>query len=212
MIISVLLLFLTIISFVGFILSFPFRLYQYAIIPFIIFCIFLLIFKIWFNHRCRKYINLNRNIVHIEKFIQARGKNEGYIIFSSINGIYSCVGNDSIIRFDLNGFILKKSFIRAFIIRQIRYKAVSKKLKISKLFSIKLKCKCKYDKINLVINNHSYLIYLNGVSKNSFLSSEISKAKFASMYNSTRNYFTSNRVEVINEKIYLDYYKFYKNF
>lgn len=211
MIISVLLLILSIISFVSFILSFPFRLYQYAIIPFIIFCIFLLILRMWFYHRARKYINLNRNIIHIEKFIQAREKNEGYIIFSSINGIYSCMGNDSIIRFDLNGFIFKKSFIRAFIVRQIRYKSVSNKLKISKLFSIKLKCKCKYDKIYLVINNHNYLIFSNNVSKNTFLSSEISKAKFAAMYSSIRHYFASNVVKSINEKIYLDYYKFYKN-
>ena len=211
MIISVLLLILLIVSFVSFILSFPIGLYQYAIIPFIIFCSFLLMLRMWFYHRCRKYINLNRNIIHIEKFIQTRGENEGYIIFSSINGIYSCVGNDSIIRFDLNGFICKKSFIRAFIVRQIRYKAVSNKLKISKLFSLNLKCKCRHDKIYLVINNHNYLIYSNDVSKNTFLSSEISKSKLAAMYSSIRNYFASNVVEEISEKIYLDYYKFYKN-
>lgn len=212
MLVSIVLFILLILSFLSFILLFPFGLYQYAIIPLIIFFILLLFFRLWFYHRCRKYINLNKVIINIERFIQINAQNEGSISFSSNNDVYSCVENDAIIRFNLKGFILKKSFIRAFIVRQIRYKTVSNKLKISKLFSIRLKCKCKYDKLYLVINKHKYLIFSNNISKNTFLSSEISKSKFAAMYNSVRTYFASNVVEKINEKIYLDFYKFYKSF
>ena len=201
MLVSIVLFILLILSFLSFILLFPFGLYQYAIIPLIIFFILLLFF--------RKYINLNKVIINIEKFIQINAQNEGSISFSSNNDVYSCVENDEIISFSLKGFILKKSFIRAFIVRQIRYKTVSNKLKISKLFSIRLKCKCKYDKLYLFINKHKYLIFSNNISKNTFLSSEISKSKFAAMYNSARTYFASNVVEKINEKIYLDFYKFY---
>ena len=53
-------------SLASFILLFPFELYQYAIIPFIILCIFILMFRMWFYHRCRKYINLNKNIIDIK--------------------------------------------------------------------------------------------------------------------------------------------------
>lgn len=212
MIVSILLFCFLIVLFVWFILMFPFGLYQYAIIPFILFCILFIFFQIWFYHRCRKYINLNKTIVKIDNFIQKRGNNEGYIIFSSTKNIYSCEGKNSTINFNLEGFIFKKSFIRAFIIRQIRYKTITNKLKISKLFSRKLKCKCKYDKIYLIINNHKYLIYSKNTSINTFLSSEISKAKFAAMFISFRSYFFCNEVKEINEKIYLDYYKFYKNF
>ena len=212
MLVSIVLFILLILSFLSFILLFPFGLYQYAIIPLIIFFILLLFFRMWFYHRCRKYINLNRNIIKIDNFINKYDNKEGAIIFNSFNNEYICKNNGSEIKFNLKGFMFKKSFIRAFTVRQIRYKAISNKLKISKLFSIKLKCKCKYDKLYLVINKHKYLIFSNNISKNTFLSSEISKAKFAAMYNSMRTYFASNVVEEINEKIYLDFYKFYRDF
>ena len=80
------------------------------------------------------------------------------------------------------------------------------------MFSINLKCKCKYDRLYLVINNHKYLVVSNNFSKNTILSSEISKAKFAAMYSSLRSYFSSNVIIEIDEKIYLDYYKFYRDF
>lgn len=212
MIVSIALFSFMIISLISFILLFPFGLYQYAIIPFIIFLILLIVFRMWFYHRCRKYINLNKNIIKIKDFIQTNDYNEGIITFCSRDGIYSCLSDRTTISFNLKGFIFKKSFIRAFVIRQIRYKTVSNKMKISKLFSINLKCECKYDKLYLVINNDSYLIASNGISKNTFLSAEISKSKFAAMYSSARTYFSSNIVREIDEKIYLEKYKFYKNF
>lgn len=212
MLVSIVLLIFMVFSLASFILLFPFELYQYAIIPFIILCIFILMFRMWFYHRCRKYINLNKNIIDIKKFIQTNDKNEANITFYSHGDIYLSRTDDSIIEFNLKGFALKKSFIRAFVVRQIRYKAVSKKLKISKLFSINLKCDYKYDKLYLIINGHKSLIFSNGISKNTLLSSEISKAKFAAMYSSHRAYSSSNAVEEMNEKIYLDYYKFYRDF
>ena len=212
MLVSILLFSCVLFSIFGFFILFPFGLYQYSPVPLFTFCVFYVLFVMWFQHRCRKYINLNKTFIKIEKFIQKNDKNEGYIIFKSINNIYSCEGVDSTINFDLNGFMLKKSFIRAFVLRQMRYKTVSEKLKISKLFSLKLKCKYKYDKLYLVINNHKYIIFSNGISKNTILSSEISKAKFAYMYNSFRGFVDCNMILQIDEKRYLDFFKFYKNF
>ena len=166
----------------------------------------------WFFHRCRKYINLNRNIIKIDNFINKYDNKEGAIIFNSFNNEYICKNNGSEIKFNLKGFMLKKSFIRAFVIRQIRYKSVSNKLKISKLFSIKLKCKLKYNKLYLIIDDHKYLIFSNGVSRNTFLSAEISMSKYAAMYLSAKTFIYGNVIEEINEKYYLEEYKFYKNF
>jgi hypothetical protein len=199
-------------SLASFLILFPLGLYQYTIIPFAIFCILLLLFRMWFYHRCRKYIDLNKDIISIENFIQGNDKNEGYIRFNSENNSYSCVCNDSIIRFNLKGFILKKSFIRAFIVRQIRYKAVSNKLKIAKLFSLKLKSNFKYNKLYLIINIHTYLILMNGISINTIFSSEISNSNFAALYSSLRTFMAGNVIIDINEKIYSDYYKAYSRF
>ena len=164
-------------------------------------------FITWFFHRCRIFIHMNRNIVNIHKFIQKKG-NEHYIIFRSRGYSYICENKNDYITFNLRNFLLKKSFIRAFVIRQIRYKTISNKLKISKLFSIRLKC--EYDKFFLVIDNHRYLIVNNGISKNTIFSSEISKANFGAMYMSRLTFVSNNNIEEINEKLYLDKYVFYK--
>ena len=153
---------------------------------------------------------MNRNIINIDKFIQNDEMNDGYITFSSSGNVYKCQNGTESIIFDLHNFILKRSFIRAFVIRQIRYKTISNKLRIAKLFSIKLKVKSKYNRIFLIIDNKKYLIFVNGLSKNSIISSEISKANFSAMFTSIRTFVSSNSVENINEKVYLDYYKFYK--
>lgn len=211
MIISVVLFICMFASFLSFIVLLCVGMFPYIIIPIILFFILFLMFRIWFYHRCRKYINLNKNIIEIDSFIQSDDKQVGFIKFLSNNGLYSCVNNNSCISFDLKGFLLKKSFIRAFVIRQIRYKTISNKLKISKLFSLKLKCRYKYEKLFLIIDNHKYLIQSNGISKNTFISSEISKSKYAAMYSSMRTFYDSNVIQEVNEKIYLEYYKFYKS-
>ena len=200
MIVSILLLLLFILLVICLIVLLFFGLYIYTVIPIFFLLIDFLFFRSWIYHRCRKYININKNIIRISDFIQKKDCLEGFITFKSNNSEYYCKNNDSVIRFNLNGFLLKKSFIRAFVIRQIRYKTISNKLKIAKLFSIRLKCKLKYNKLFLVIDNHKYLIYSNGVSKNTFLSSEISKSKYGVMYLSRRVFKTSNNIEEIDEK------------
>ena len=188
-------------------------LFPYTIIPTILFCCFYVLFRIWFYYRCKKYIDLNKNIIKINYFIKTNNKKEGTICFNSFDGKYLCKNNNGeFIKFDLKGFLLKKSFIRAFVVRQIRYKVVSNKLKISKLFLLKLKGKYKYDKLYLIIDNHKYLVFSNGVSRNTIISSEISKSKYGSLYNSVRTYFGGNVVEEVNERIYLNKYKCFLTF
>lgn len=209
MIISIVLFICIFASFLSFIVLLCTGLFPYIIIPIILFFILFLMLRMWFYHRCRMYIDLNRNIIEIHRFILGDDKQAGYIKFTSNKGVYSCENNGRCISFNLNGFLFKKSFIRAFVIRQIRYKTISNKLRISKLFSLKLKCGCRYENLFLVVDNHKYLILSNGVSKNTCISSEISKSKYSAMYSSMRTFIDSNVIEEVNEKIYLDYYKFY---
>lgn len=210
MFISLILLFFLLVSLICIPVLLYFNMLPYIIIPVVFLLVNLLAFRIWFYHRCRIFIQMNRNIINIDKFIQNDEMNDGYITFSSSGNVYKCQNGTESIIFDLHNFILKRSFIRAFVIRQIRYKTISNKLRIAKLFSIKLKVKSKYNRIFLIIDNKKYLIFVNGLSKNSIISSEISKANFSAMFTSIRTFVSSNSVENINEKVYLDYYKFYK--
>ncbi len=211
LIITILLFTCILIAVNSFVIILVYGLFEYSIIPVIICMLLIIIFRIWFYRRCRKYIKYNKNIKQIGDFIVKDANNEGIIKFVKNNGLYECLSNKDKISMDLNGFLLKISFIRAYVVRQLRYKSVSEKLKISSLFKLKLKCeKIKYTKIWLVIDNKKYLIMNSSkYTKNTILSKEISKSMFASMYTSNRTFLNSNVIEKIDEKIYLNYYKFY---
>ena len=49
------------------------------------------------------------------------------IVFVNDHGIWTCEYLNKIIRLDLRGYLFQKSYVRAFVIRNLRYKSISNK-------------------------------------------------------------------------------------
>ncbi|NLE05692.1 MAG: hypothetical protein GX638_12965 [Crenarchaeota archaeon] len=128
--------------------------------------------------------------------------------FTYDDGTWCYRNRQGLVNIDLKGYLFPVSFIKAYIIRQIRYQVVNQKLPLASLFKKKLFIK-KYDENNiylkLVKHNKTkrVIILKKGVSINSFLSQIISQSSYYSNYLFMRSVVSLNRNKsFINESIY----------
>lgn len=112
---------------------------------------------------------------------------------------------------ELKGYFFQKSFIRSFIIRQLRYDFINKERSIKKLFKLKVFLP-KLKDLNITICFHNKKktkfkkILVNGVSKHSVLSQMITQARFYKKYLFMKSMvgFLNTEKRNMNEKWYLN--------
>lgn len=192
-----------IISFFGILLT-PYYYYCMAIFPFIL--INYLTVYVIFSIHAKKYPKNSFKNYNVSNILDAveNIENEKIITFYNKNGIWFC---DKVnLKMDLIGFLFPKSFIRAYVIRNLRYEVISNKKPLIKLFKKKLFVGNKTNiYIKFIIDNSikKIRIVTNGISKNSFLSKEITISRYYKIFSSMRmiNRYL-NVITEINEKIY----------
>ena len=134
-----------------------------------------------------------------------RFSDEHIIIFEKKEGEWICQSDPSII-LNLNGYLFEKSFILAWIIRNLRYRTISDRQPLKRIYSFQHPIK-RFKKVMVRFIDKGkpfdYIIVKNGVSRHTILTRAITKARFcldlSGRYSATR----FKDVESINEKQYL---------
>lgn len=139
-----------------------------------------------------------------------KDKNLKIITFEFIDNCWICQNKDKIIKLDLSGYIFPRTYIKSFVIRNLRYKIISQKQPLNMLFKNKLFIK-KDLNLNLVIMEENkvtkYNIVNNGISKYGLLCREITKSPFYHFFLSNRAFNSLKRIKFINETVYQKYRK-----
>lgn len=178
-------------------------LYPYSIAVFVLGAILDLLALTLFYKYIAKSIDKQKEKLLIR--IKNRVYDSDTIVFEKKNGKWICE-KDSDIAFDLNGYLFQKSFITAWITRNIRYSTVSNRLKLIKLLSFRLKVKSHKNLRVSFINGtkrKDYCLVKNYVSRHTILTRAINKSKYHERFGRyTFNYM--KRVHTVNEKIYLE--------
>ncbi len=183
--------------------------YYYSIaIIFIVIVLYLSISIIFFKHT-NKYLKNEENVLRLFKLSRCvRKENEIKVIEFAIDHNKFVNKKDETIKFSLDNYLFKKSFIIARIIREVRYPVVSNQLNLLKLFAYKLKLNNIDNLVVRFIKRNKikeYVIVKNHISKNTILSRAISKSKYFDCYLSNRSYNEYlKRVRKIDENIYLN--------
>lgn len=212
---GVILIFLTLINIIIFLVSFvlvftPY--YPYFIAFFVLFLlVYLLIFTFFSRYTNKTMCKQKENLLMISNInIKSLINDKGFIEFEKIDGKW-VNKQDTTIVFNLQGYLFQKSFIMAWLIRNIRYKAVSNKLKLIKLLNFKLKIPFyKELKIRFISpkKTKEKIIVLNYISKNTLLTKSINKSRYYKFFG-RYSVKTMMEIEFINEKVFLEYYKKY---
>lgn len=131
-----------------------------------------------------------------------------YLEFVNNNGIWCYQHNNNCVKINLTNYMFPISFIRAYLIRQIRYKMINCKLPISYLFRKKLHIK-KYASKDIYvrfINKEKIkeiIIVKDGLSKYTLLSQLISQSPYYKNYLFMKTVVSLNKdKEFIDESIY----------
>ena len=185
----------------------PFYYYSIAII-FIVIVLYLSISIIFFKHTNR-YLKKEESILRSFKLSRfVKKENESKVIEFIINHNKCVNKKDETIKFTLDNYLFKKSFIIARIIREVRYPAVSNQLNLVKLFAFKLKVNNIDNLVVRFIEGNKikeYILVKEHISKNTILSRAISKSKYYDCYLSNRSYSEYlKKVKKIDENIYLN--------
>lgn len=132
-----------------------------------------------------------------------------YINFKYVNGFFICESkNTSKVKLNLRGLIFKKTFIKSYVIRNLRYEIISSKLNFNKLFNKKIKIptlnnltlriemKNKFYTYEIVKNNISYLNLWCQI----FTFSKYYKKAFSRFFRVKHSFL--NDISIINEELY----------
>lgn len=182
---------------------------EYAIIPVIVALgLVILIRKIFYSY-VRKYpLNDTKDFIskNIYKLV-VDSIDFWSISFILKEGVWICEKNGEKVALDLKGFIFPKSFIRAYVIRNLRYKTIDKKTPLYQLYANKYRIdEFKNKDIKLQLCDDSSYVVRDGVSIYGFISREITKSRSRYMFNTNRSLFSAKKnIVSINEKIYLTY-------
>ena len=172
----------------------------------VIYCLIYLLFSKYTKHYLKKEKDalLSFKIINCIK----REKGIGVVEFRRRDNQWHCVRDENV-RFQLQGYLFKKSFIIAMVIRAVRYPAVSKRLELLNLFIRKLENNKIDELIVRFVDNDvikEYYVVKNYMSKNVLLSQEVTKSQYYDNFTYGRSYAYLFRKEKIDEKIYLDRY------
>ena len=185
--------------------------YNYSIVLVLISMLLYLIIFIIFSKNTNKQLEKEKEKENLKKLKLNRCifKEDGtnVIVFYLKNNQWTNYKDENIV-FDLNGYLFKKSFIIARIVRELRYPIVSNQLYLAELLNFKLRIK-KYDNVIVRFIDGKKIkeihIVKSYISKNTFLSRAISESKYYDNYLFSRSYFKYMKViEKINENIYLN--------
>lgn len=182
--------------------------YEYSIALGFISIVLYLVVSITFFKYTNKTLKKEKNNLILLSINKIKSSVEGtsVIEFERIGNKWICKKDDNIL-LDLQGYLFQKSFIMAWIIRNIRYSSISNQLKLIKLLNFKLKVKNNENlKIRFMVGTKckEYLIVENYISKNSILTRSIIKSKYYLCFLSAYSLKYMKEVKRINEKIYLD--------
>lgn len=183
-------------------------LYPYSV-PLLMISVALYLFiSITFFKRTNTMLNKQKDKLLLLKInkIKIRENDMEVIEFEKKDGKWISKKDESIV-LDLQGYLFQKSFIKAWIIRNIRYRVVSNRLQLIKLSAFKLRVSNTKDlKIRFIEGDkhREYLVVKNNVSKNTILTRSITKSKYHTDFLSAYSYRYQRRVKEINEEIYLD--------
>lgn len=133
-------------------------------------------------------------------------KNE--ITFVYEKGVWRCL-NDENILLDLRGYLFQKSYLISYVIRNFRYKRISKRKPFTDLFKKKYYIKKDLNFYIVFIKNNKTIkkhIIINGFSVLNFLSKEITRSPFYKFYLSN-----TSRVSLAESYMFIDERR-YKNF
>ena len=181
----------------------------YSIISFFVMLIlYLLISIIFFKYTNKQFQKEKENLISFKLSKCLQKENNNFIIeFHYKNNKWINKKNESI-KFLLDNYLFKKSFIIARIIRELRYPIVSNQIYLSKLFNFNLKINninnltIRFIKENKI---KEFNIVENNISKNTILSREISKSKYYHLFMNNRSYYKYlKKITKINENIYLN--------
>ena len=167
--------------------------------------IFLIIFICFSKHTNKVFAKQKENLLSINfKELYQKDKKTRLIEFEKKGNKWISTKLPET-EFDLGKYLFKKSFILAYIIRQVRYPTISKSLKVIKLFEKKLKVVRYENVIVRFIDGEKikeYEVVKNYVSKNTTLSKSINRAKWYIYFLSGLGIGYMNRVRKIDERIY----------
>lgn len=170
--------------------------------------LYLLISIIFFKYTNNQFQKEKENLISFKLSKCLQKENNNFIIeFYYKNNKWINKKNESI-KFLLDNYLFKKSFIIARIIREIRYSIVSNQIYLSKLFNFNLKINninnltIRFIKENKI---KEFNIVKNNISKSTILSRGISKSKYFHLFMNNRSYYEYlKKITKINENIYLN--------
>lgn len=134
--------------------------------------------------------------------------NTVYVIdFVYVDNKWVCKQNNRI-AFALDGYLFKKSFIIARVVREVRYSTISNQIKLIKLLNFRLKIN-NFDNLMIRFTDNNkikeFWVVKNHISQNTVLSKAISKSNYYGYFfnaNDTLRYLKITKK--INEELYLN--------
>lgn len=157
---------------------------EVSFIPFLMLAIAtFLVFAILFYKRANRF-PLN-DISEYDKFDWRKFLNNtddnNIVLFEKIAGVWVCGNGEKKVTLDLTGYLFPKSYLISYVVRNLRYPLISKKLPLKYLFQNSFPIKKKIDIRLVVIDGHKrkeITIVKNGVTKYGFVSQQITLSAF----------------------------------
>lgn len=205
MIFVLMLLFIT--SVLAFCFMFIFSILEFEFIPILMLFLWLLtwiLLYIVFSAYVKKYPK--NCISEYEKFhIHKQSKGEIVVNAKKEHGIVYLSSGNTNVKINLKGFIFKKTYIIAYLNRQIKYKC--KNISIKDFFKTRIYLdNYKNENIILKIHNKNVYILKKGVLKQSFLAQLISQSIYIKkfIFMRTAIIFINRKINNLNEKKFLN--------
>lgn len=204
--------FLIIFFFILFILSLALFVYflcmksgYLSLFLFLTLCFTLITLYTFYGHT----IHTNRKLIEILlKFdatpMMQKEEDGHHLYFEKSDDRWIC-STYSVISFDLHGYLFPKSYILAWIIRNLRYSTISRKLPQKRIMSYRCPVK-RFHRVTVHFNNNGkeshYVIVNNGISKNTYITKKITEANYSSYFDNQFFYKWLNEVTGLNEVFY----------
>lgn len=183
--------------------------YYYAVLTFFFFCVFFLSVLVIFRVNTRKYPrNTGAEFTQVEIHkVQKMIHGAYHLFFRKEHGVWICEYNDDKICLDLQQYLFQKSFICAYVTRQLRYPWIHKKRPLADLFRYRFMLP-DYQNKDLFVHFTSkkgekkIKVVKQGVSHFNFLTQGITEALFNIV--PQHSYHRLERVVMpINEEIFM---------
>ena len=159
----------------------------------------------FYGHTIRTNRKLKEILLEFDATPMMQKKEDGHhLYFEKSDDRWVCPAYP-VISFDLSGYLFPKSYILAWIIRNLRYPTISRKLPQKRIMSFYCPVK-RFHRVTVHFDDNGkqfqYVIVNNGVSKNTWITKKITEANYSSYFHS--QYFSKelNRVTGLNEVFY----------